>query len=78
MQKVKEYNQEMPQSLTVARHTAPWGRDTEPRQLQHKGKATSSLFLSKVIVKLEKKSRTITQNKDPEYWLWYVLLQKSF
>ena len=53
-EKVNECDQEMTQSQTADQPTASLGRDTEHRQSQHNlSKATSSLFPSKNIAKLE-------------------------
>ena len=66
--KVREYDQEVPKSLTTDQTTVPRERDTEHRQMQHNlSKATSSLFLSEMIAKLERtpriKPQTRTQHK---------------
>ena len=52
--KASEYCQEIPQSQTADEHKAPQGRNTEHGQQQHNlSIATSSLFLNKMIAKLE-------------------------
>ena len=60
--KVSEYDQEMPQSQTADQPTAPEEntRNTDSHNTIG-SKATNSLFLSKVIAKLER----APQNKDP-------------
>ena len=54
----------MSQSLAADKHTEPRGRDTEHRQLQHKllCKATNSLFIGTIIVKLERAPRITPQS----------------
>ena len=57
------YVQEMPQSQTPDQPMTLWGKDTEHRQPHHKSKATSYLFLSQMIVKLEETPRTTPKNE---------------
>ena len=48
MNKVRNYDQEMPQSHTADQPTARRGRGKEQLQQQHKSKATGSLFPSEI------------------------------
>ena len=52
------------QPQTTDQHTAPRGRDTEHAARIQLSKATSSLFLSGMVAKLERTLTAALQNKD--------------
>ena len=54
IQKVSEYDQEIPQSLTEDQPTAPQNTHSNKTSVRQQKKATSSLFLVKMIAKLER------------------------